>query len=72
MSITIETKAMRQQNILIVDDDVDLAANLRDILREEGYHVDIANSGDLALQRCRKSPLNLVISDIKLPDISGV
>ncbi len=72
MSIASEAKGIGQQTILIVDDDVDLAANLKDILQEEGYHVQITNNGETAVRICRDSIQNLIIADIKLPDISGV
>ncbi|MBN1367745.1 MAG: PAS domain S-box protein [Dehalococcoidales bacterium] len=72
MSITVKNIILKHSSILIVDDDVDLAANLEDILREEGYQVTVANNGESALSICRDCSINLVIADIKLPDISGV
>ncbi|MFA4835294.1 MAG: ATP-binding protein [Dehalococcoidia bacterium] len=58
--------------ILVVDDDVDLASNLKDILVDEGYTVSVAHSGKAAITLCREQSFPLVISDLKLPDISGV
>jgi PAS domain S-box-containing protein len=72
MSVETKRTAIKQQTILIVDDDVDLASNLQDILQEEGYQVEVANNGEGALLLCREGTLNLIIADIKLPDISGV
>lgn len=72
MNVRTKRTAIKQQTILIVDDDVDLASNLRDILQEEGYQVEVANNGESALLVCREGTLNLIIADIKLPDISGV
>ncbi len=70
--VAVETLIESQQTILIVDDDVDLASNLKDILEDEGYNIVVANNGESALLLCREGALNLVIADIKLPDISGV
>jgi PAS domain S-box-containing protein len=72
MSVETKLTTLKQPAILIVDDDVDLASNLQDILQEEGYQVVIANDGESALSLCQDCSLNLVIADIKLPDISGV
>lgn len=58
--------------ILIVDDDVDLALNLHDILEKESYTTEIIHDGQTAMAACREKTFDLVISDMKLPDISGV
>ncbi|MBI4295861.1 MAG: response regulator [Chloroflexi bacterium] len=58
--------------ILIVDDDVELALNLHDILEEEGYSVTVARDGQSALEICAKMDFPLAFVDIKLPDIDGV
>ena len=57
--------------ILVVDDDVGLASNLQDILRGEGYNVEVAHDGQEALILCRESVFDLVLGDIKLPDLPG-
>ncbi len=72
MAVDLKKTATTKQTILIVDDDVDLASNLRDILQDEGYQVEVTNSGESALVHCRESNASLIIADIKLPDISGV
>jgi two-component system sensor histidine kinase/response regulator len=62
----------RNWDLLIVDDDVDLATNLRDILETKGYSTAVAHDGQTALALCHRKPVSLVLIDIKLPDISGV
>jgi len=57
--------------ILVVDDDVRLASNLQDILEAEGYSVAVANDGAAALALCEDRSPELILIDIKLPDISG-
>jgi len=58
--------------ILIVDDDPDLALNLKDILDDEGYNTMVTNDGQTALTLCHKQVFDLGLIDIKLPDIQGV
>ena len=58
--------------ILIVDDDIDLTASLRDILEMNGYGTAVAHDGETALALCRDKVFNLGIIDLKLPDISGI
>ena len=58
--------------ILIVDDDVNLTSNLRDILEAEGYATAVGHDGQMALSLCREKVFDLALVDIKLPDIPGV
>ena len=62
-----ETKS----TILVVEDDVDVADMLTAYLRVQGYEVLTANWGEDAVQTCRASRPELVILDIRLPDIDG-
>jgi len=61
----------RKFEILIVDDDVGLSLNLRDILEEQGYSVAVAHDGQTALTLSREKRLDLAIIDIRLPDMLG-
>ncbi len=58
--------------LLIVDDDANLASNLQDILKEAGYSTTVANDGQTALTLCREKLFDLALIDIKLPDIPGI
>jgi DNA-binding NtrC family response regulator len=59
--------------ILVVDDDADLAETLRDFLAGEGYSVGIATSGVQALQICTDHPgLALVLVDLVMPQTDGL
>ena len=62
----------RKFQILIVDDDVVLASNLRDILEAEGYKGTVAKDGQTALTLCRGKEFDLALIDIELPDIPGL
>lgn len=59
-------------HILVVDDDASIAAALRRALIYEGYQVDVAPDGPLALARARERIPDLVILDLMLPGLDGV
>jgi two-component system response regulator MprA len=61
-----------QPHVLVVDDDSHIAASLRRALIYEGYAVDVAPDGPLALSRARERPPDLVILDVMLPGMDGV
>lgn len=58
--------------ILIVEDDLRLAAILQKLLQREGYAVDLATRGDDGLARSLQSPYDVVITDLKLPGLDGL
>ena len=61
----------RRSSILLVDDDVRLAAVLGDRLRRHGYDVVVARSGDDALRRLDVAWPDLVLLDLMLPGMDG-
>ena len=58
-------------DILIVEDDKELAELLTDFLCAEGYTVSAVNSGERAVQLFEKYGARLVVLDINLPDVNG-
>ncbi|MEW5869682.1 MAG: response regulator [Chloroflexota bacterium] len=60
-----------KSNILIVEDDVDVAEMLTAYFRAQGYEVFAVNWGEDAVQACRSNHPDLIILDIRLPDIDG-
>ena len=58
-------------DILIVEDDKELADLLTDFLRDEGYTVTAVESGGRALELFEKYGAKLVVLDINLPDVNG-
>ncbi|HTL59316.1 MAG TPA: sigma-54 dependent transcriptional regulator [Candidatus Limnocylindrales bacterium] len=58
--------------ILIVDDEQGLCAGIQEALRREGYRVDATTDPAVALKLARDHLYNLVISDIKMPGLSGL
>jgi DNA-binding NtrC family response regulator len=61
-----------QSRILIVDDEVNARTALGELLREEGYAVEIAADGFKALGKFEEFEPDLVVTDFKLPGLSGV
>jgi DNA-binding response OmpR family regulator len=59
-------------NILVVEDDAELAQILAQGLREETYEVDIARDGVTALELTRANSFDVVLLDVMLPGISGL
>src|SRR5205085_7251867 len=69
----IETPAeQRPPRILVVDDERSMRELLAIVLRREGYEVLIAENGRSAIATLEKEPVDILISDIKMPDVSGV
>lgn len=58
--------------ILVVDDEQGLCAGIQEALRREGYLVDAATEPAAALQLARERLYNLIISDLKMPGLSGL
>ena len=58
--------------ILIVDDDSSMATTLADILDVKGFEVHAANSGAEALQILRDLPVDVMLTDVRMPDMNGV
>jgi len=62
---------VKTKSILIVDDDETILTVLKEILRLDGYVVEIASTGKEAIERSDAAFFNLCLLDIKLPDIEG-
>ncbi len=62
----------RLPRILVVDDERSMRELLAIVLRREGYEVLLADSGRAAIETLERESIDLLISDIKMPDLSGV
>lgn len=62
----------RQFKILVVDDELIVRDSLKELLEDERYSVDMAESGAVALERLSGQKYNLMLLDIKMPDMDGV
>ncbi|RDC65816.1 sigma-54-dependent transcriptional regulator [Adhaeribacter pallidiroseus] len=63
---------MTNGNILIIDDEDKLRGLLARIIGLEGYQVFEAPTGKAGLRLLEKEPIQLVLSDVKLPDSNGI
>jgi two-component system response regulator PilR (NtrC family) len=62
----------RAPRILVVDDERSMRELLAIVLRREGYEVLLAENGKTAIAMLEREPVDILISDIKMPDLSGV
>ena len=62
----------RAPRILVVDDERSMRELLAIVLKREGYDVLLADSGRAAIDALEHEQVDLLISDIKMPDLSGV
>jgi len=58
--------------VLVVEDDVTLGGGLREALAAQGYGVSWARTGAEAIELATGGPADLVLLDLKLPDLDGV
>jgi DNA-binding NtrC family response regulator len=58
--------------ILVVDDESEMRSALSHALTRDGFAVESAASGTKALSKIKKDPVSLVITDLKMPEMSGM
>jgi DNA-binding response OmpR family regulator len=63
--------AETKPTLLVVEDDIDVADMLSAYFRAQGYNVITVYGGEEAVRVCSASRLDLIILDIRLPDIDG-
>lgn len=59
-------------HLLVVDDEDNTRSSLADILRLEGYQVETANGGRAAIQMILTHYYDLILLDLKMPDVDGL
>ena len=58
--------------VLIVDDDQSLSSSLAELLRLEGYRVETASDPVAAIETAKRTPIDLVLLDLRLGSVSGL
>ena len=58
--------------ILVIDDEPIVCSSCERVLRDEGHEVDTVSSGADGLNLLRQTEYDLVITDIKMPVVSGM
>ncbi|MBA4263959.1 MAG: hypothetical protein C0453_02660 [Comamonadaceae bacterium] len=67
-----QTVRLRRLQILLADDNVDLADNFAELLRASGHAVDVVHDGEAALQAARDSVPDIALLDIGMPKLDGL
>ena len=63
---------MPAERILVVDDEPDICALVSDILTDEGYQVNAAETADMARQQVQANDYDCVLLDIWMPGEDGI
>jgi two-component system response regulator HydG len=63
---------MNKAKILVVDDEASARSGLAKLLEQEGYQVDTAADGKLALELLAEKAPNLIVTDLKMPNMDGM
>jgi two-component system, NtrC family, response regulator PilR len=68
----VDTGAGPKPRILIVDDEPSMRDMLRIVLRRDGFEVTVAGNGKEAIEILHRDRIDLLLSDIRMPDVGGV
>jgi two-component system nitrogen regulation response regulator NtrX len=63
---------MSRERLLVVDDEAGVRSSLSGILRDEGYRVEVAASGEEGLEKARNTLYDLILLDVWLPGMDGL
>jgi CheY-like chemotaxis protein len=63
--------AIRGKRILVVDDEPGIAGVLAEVLQLDGHEVAVVPHGEAALERLRQQTYDLILSDIRMPELDG-
>jgi two-component system NtrC family sensor kinase len=63
--------AVHRSRVLVIDDEAEIAATLREILEEQGHGVDTAENGAAALELISRKTYDLVLCDLRMPGMDG-
>lgn len=61
-----------KSRILIVEDDEEMRALLSDMIEEEGYEAASVNNGSEAFRKLAKESFDLIITDVRMPGLTGL
>lgn len=59
-------------HVLVVDDDETVRSSLGDALTTDGVRVSVAACGQEALERMAADPVDLVLTDVRMPGVDGL
>ncbi len=58
--------------ILVIDDEAIVRTSCKRALEPEGYEVELADSGLAGIECLEKDPFNIILLDLKMPDMGGI
>ena len=61
-----------KKRIMIIEDDAEMRSLLIEFLGEDGYQVDSAETGSEALSKITKEVFDLIVTDIRMPGLTGL
>ena len=61
-----------KKRILIIEDDNEMKSLLKEFIEEEGYTIDSVDNGLKALEKLVRQPFDLIITDIRMPGLTGL
>lgn len=68
----VDVESAKRPKILIVEDETSIAEGLLMILEDQGFEVDLAFTGRRAMDALRKRNVDLLVADLRLPDMDGM
>ncbi len=66
-----EADSKGNKQILVIDDEASIRANVQRVLRMEGYTVREAENGLVGLASARANPPDLIVCDVMMPEMDG-
>lgn len=62
---------MSKKRILVVDDEPDFVAMMKEILMDEGYDIEVAYNGNEAMDKVKTNPPDVILLDVMMPEKDG-
>jgi DNA-binding response OmpR family regulator len=59
------------KRVLVVDDEPNIVMSLRFLMEREGFEVEVASTGEAALEALGQAPADLVLLDVMMPKLDG-
>jgi DNA-binding response OmpR family regulator len=59
------------KRVLVVDDEPNIVMSLRFLMEREGFEVEVAPTGEAALEALQRAPADLVLLDVMMPKLDG-
>lgn len=63
---------MERRKVLVIDDEQIVLDSVKKILTSENYNVEVTLSGKKGIKKAVKNPYDIVLTDIRMPDIGGL